>query len=162
MRFVAATILSVATASMLEVDPCIQLCAREPECRVDTHWSYCKVDHEPQTCFAFYFNSPAKTDGIFYHVEGDVRSEETPITCAEAAAMIEDLDYCTLLCTIDPACMASGRGSWRKIENDPVTCHAYIINEADPRGFSYWVGEGDDRVPMTPVQAREFYEALRA
>lgn len=155
MRFIFAAVVSTVSAT---VDPCIQLCLLDPICDADRHDSYCKTWQEPQTCFAYYFNSPSKADGFYYHTEGDVRSEETPLLCVEAEAMIEDIDYCHLLCGVDPDCSRLGRSSYRKIDHDPVTCYSFIINEADERGFSYWNDEGDDSVPMTPEAARVFYE----
>lgn len=165
MRF-AVLSYAVSVASAAFADPCEELCRRDPNCDQNM-FSYCKVDHNPQTCHAYYFETADKTGNYYYHTAGDMRSEENPVLCDDAEDILDrepvaEVDYCELLCTVNEDCLNSGRGSYLKYWQNPAVCYSFVLTDAEGTDYFYWTGVGDDQFPMTNAQAERFYRAARA
>ena len=170
MRFIQALLgsaVSFTFANASGIDYCAELCRRDPSCDPD-RGSYCKVDHNPATCYSYYFESPDKTGAYYYRMPEDDRSEETPVLCSDAEDIINGgttpappaEDYCELLCTVDADCQALGRGSYLKYWQTPAVCYSFVLTDEDGSDFFYWNGVGDDSFPMSHEQAEAFFNAL--
>ena len=162
MRFITFVLASVASAST-EIDYCRELCHSDPNC---TRGSYCKSYQNPQVCQAYYFDSPDKSGPFYYHNPTVRRNTETPVLCTDAQAILNrssttteevEIDYCRLLCKVNPDCQRLGRGSYTKYWLHKVVCYGFVLTDEAGTGYFYWNGVGDDSFPMTPAQAEVFY-----
>ena len=170
MRFLTAVVATTFASASTDVDYCRELCRADPNC--DTRrGSYCKSDHAPQTCYAYYFETVDKS-GPFYYFNPDIRrNTETPVLCTDAEDILNrsatttpevEEDYCTLLCSINPDCLESGRGSYTKHWQDPAVCYSFVLTDAEGTNYFYWIGVGDDSFPMTPAYAEMVYRQAMA
>ena len=168
MKFISSVLLSVGITSVTgsAIDYCAELCRRDPDCN-PARGSYCKVDHDPQTCFSYYFETADKNGPYYYRDTVESGPEEVPVLCTDAENIINDattttpptVDYCELLCTVDADCVALARGSYLKYWQDPAVCYSFVLTDESGSDFFYWNGVGDDSYPMTHEQAEEFYNA---
>ncbi len=169
MKFIASTILSIGTLSFVNgsaIDYCAELCRRDSDCNPD-RGSYCKVDHDPQTCFSYYYETEDKTGPYYYRDTLEGGPEEVPLLCTDAENIINSatttspptVDYCELLCTVDEDCQALGRGSYLKYWQNPAVCYSFVLTDEAGSDFFYWNGVGDDSFPMSHEQAEAFYNA---
>ena len=64
---------------------CEERCEALDSCRNDphAHGSYCKVDHDPQTCFGMYYTEASRTEICYQPNEGESGScpEDIPVLC---------------------------------------------------------------------------------
>jgi hypothetical protein len=91
MSVLIASLISLAFAGYADFDVhefCQEVCRATPGCRTDphAHGSYCKIDHNPQTCFGLFFR--AKSGRLCFQPNEKDRTESNIDFCDESKPVL--------------------------------------------------------------------------
>ncbi len=145
MRFTLALTAITAIAGRTTTDDekhgfCTDLCDSMDDCKNHSQYSYCKLDHNPQTCFGMYYTDASMTDICYFQTNQETCPEQYPVICpaeiedATTAAPVEKTpaEICADACALSGSCSGKNKwGTYCKGWQAPAVCFGLYWTDAD-------------------------------
>lgn len=150
MRFVlGSALVALFHSSGASAETCESYCDSVEECRNDphAHGSYCKIDHNPQTCFGLYWTDEAQTSMCFEPNSADCPSA-WPVSCPAVE------DNCQAICDGNASCATDphAHGSYCKSWQNPQVCFGLYFTDDSRTATCFQPVDGEacpETIPVT-------------